>query len=337
MVNTAVAQSDWRVSVPASLDAGLNFARVERDPNSDWLQRPAYALNFASGIALRYKERLHLNAMLGGTLDGYSFYSSYATYDITHVFLQTKVNVNYLFPFRNDRTKAIVVGSELGRSFIGPDFKLRSESNFFVRTDAFGPATNFISPELGFARTWAYGQMSFLLAYHYQFREDYAVKVTITESNDAQTVARVWGDYLALRLRANFDIQGHKAPIQELTPAPTFSGNMLGRGTRVRREISSSRQVVYLKFWDNAEIDGDTISVSLNGRFILTEHGLDHRKKRVKVVLEPGENVIVVHAHNEGRIPPNTAAFSIRTGWFKKEQLVFSTNMKRNESIVVRY
>lgn len=337
MGNTLVAQTDWRVGVPASLDFGLNFAEVEREPESDWFQRPALVLSFGTGIALRYKERLHLNAMVGGTLDNYSFYSSYATYDITHVFAQTTFNVNYLFPLRSDRTKAISVGSEFGRSFIGPDFKLRSESRFFARTDSYGPATNFISPEVGFARTWSYGQMSFLLAYHYQFRDDHAVVMTITETNGARTTARAWGDYIAFRLRANFDVKGHKDPVQAYVSPPSGGSEMTLRETRNRSEFASRRRVVRLKFWDNADIDGDTISVSLNGRYVLTDCSLERRKKRVRVVLEPGENLIVVHAQNEGRIPPNTAAFSVRTSLFKRESLIFSTNMKRNESVVIRY
>lgn len=337
MGNSAMAQSDWRFAVPANLEFGFNFADVDRDPGNDWRQRPGTIAGFATGGSVRYRERLHINLLGGVLFDTYNFYSSYATYSPTHYMPQARVNINYLIPFKNDRTKAIVVGSDFGRTFMGNNFRLRLEPNHFVRTDSFGPSVNVIAPELGFARTWSYGQFSFLLTYYYQFRDNQSLQVAIEEPDGASFLARAKGDYLAIRLRANFDVKGHKAPSQDYSPLPNMAGSMLARETRVRREIHSKRQVVYLKFWDNAEIDGDTISVSLNGKFILTEHGLDHKKKRVKVMLEPGENVIVVHAHNEGRIPPNTAAFSIRNGWLKKEQLVFSTNMKRNESVVVTY
>ncbi len=337
MANPVAAQTDWRVGVPVNLEFGLNFAKVDADPGSNWSQREGTAYCIASGVGLRYRERLNINLMGGVLLDNYNFLSNYATYQISHFMPQARINLNYLFPLKSDRTKAIVIGSDFGRSFIVDDFRLNLRQAFFVRTDAYGPSANFIAPEIGFARTWSYGQMSFMLTYHYLFRDEHTVQVAIEETSGANLTARSKSDYLALRLRANFDVRGHKDPVQEFTPFPKSANSMSSRDTRIRREITSKRRVVHLRFWDNAEIDGDTISVSLNGRYILTEHALDHKKKRVKVVLEPGENVIVVHAHNEGRIPPNTAAFSIRTGLFSREQLVFSTNMKRNESIIVTY
>lgn len=336
---SASAQSDWRFGVPVNFEVGLNFATVERDDHSDWFQSPGTAIGLSSGFAARYRERLTFNVMGGGVLDTYNFFSSYAAYDVSHVFAQARVNVNYMFPLRRDRTKNIVVGTDIGRSFIGRSEKDRNEPFYSVRSDAYGPSVNFIAPEIGFARTWENGQLSLMLTYNYQFRDDRTVRVAITEDNGASFVASAKGDYLALRLRANFDLKGHKPLKQEFVrgPAHAEAKDILTRDTRERREFASKRRVIYLRFWDDGEIDGDTISVSISGRFILTEHGLTRRKKRVKVVLDPGENVIVVHAHNEGTVPPNTAAFSMKTGWFKKETMVFSTNMRRNESITVTY
>lgn len=333
------AQSDWRFGVPVHLDVGINFASVERDDRSNWVQNPGTVVGLASGFGVRYRERLALNLTGSLLLDNYSFSSSYADYDVSHFYTQARVNANYMFPLRRDRTKAVVVGADMGRSFIGRGSRTHGEALFNVRTDSYGPSVNFIAPEIGFARTWANGQFSLMLTYHYQFRETRTLRVAVTEDNGASFVADSKGDYLALRLRANFDVKGHKPTVQEYTrgPAHAVAEDLLTRDTRERRRFASNRRVVYLKFWDDGEIDGDTISVSFNGRFILTEYGLSRRKKRVKVVLDPGENVIVVHAHNEGSVPPNTAAFSLRTGWFKKETMVFSTNMRRNDAILVTY
>lgn len=336
---TASAQSQWRFGVPVNFEVGLNFASVERDNHSNWYQSPGTAIGLSSGFGARYRERLTINLMGGGVLDTYNFFSNYAVYDVSHAFAQVRMNVNYMFPLRRDRTKNIVAGADIGRSFIGRNVRNREEALYSVRVDGFGPSTNFIAPEIGFARTWAGGQLSLALTYNYQFRDNRALRVAITEGNGANFIASAKGDYLALRLRANFDVKGHKPVKQEYVrgPAPEVAWDILNRDTRERRRFASERRVVYLKFWDDGEIDGDTISVSISGRFILTEHGLTRRKKRVKVVLDPGDNVITVHAHNEGSVPPNTAAFSLRTGWFKKETMVFSTNMRRNESIVVTF
>lgn len=336
---TACAQSDVRLSIPARLDFGANFANVERDLGSNWRQRPGAALLLSSGGSIRYKERIVLSTELGVLLDTYNFSSTYARYDVTHVVTQVRTNLSYNFLFKSDRSKAITVGCDFGRSFAGRNIRLRNESAFFVRAETFGPATNFFSPEIGWTRTWDSGQFSFLLAYMHYMTDRAVTRVEITESNGAQFVATAAGNYLAMRVRAHLDVKGHREPLQEYAPAPapTLAHDFLTRETRTRKEVDSKRRVITLKFWDNAEVDGDTISVSLNGRFILTEQELVKQPKKVRVVLEPGENVIVVHAHNEGRIPPNTAGFSVRTSLFRKEALVFSTNLRRNEALVVRH
>jgi hypothetical protein len=330
--------SDWRLSVLANLDFGLNFARVEKDQNSAWFQRPGTVVGFNPGMGLRYKEKFHVNLGLGIMLDNYNFFSNYASYSISHIYFQARGNINYMFPFKSDKTKAIVVGSDFGRSFFNETYLFRAEQFHVSRTFAYGPSSFFISPEVGFGRTWSYGQMSLVLTYHNIFRDAPTFQVSIEENNGATLSARSIGNYLGFKLRANFDVKGHKAPLQryEELPQPQ-AGEMLARETRQRSVYESPKKVVRLLVWDDGQIDGDTISISVNGRFVLAEHGLTKRKKRVKVVLEAGDNELVFHAHNEGDIPPNTAAIAVKTGLLAKQKIILSTSMKRNESIVIRH
>lgn len=330
--------SDWRLSVLANLDFGLNFARVEKDQNSAWFQRPGTLIGFNPGMGLRYKEKFHFNLGLGIMLDNYNFFSNYASYSISHIYFQARGNINYMFPFKSDKTKAIVVGSDFGRSFFAPTYLFRAEQFHVSRSYAYGPASFFISPEVGFGRTWSYGQMSLVLTYHNIFRDSPTFMVSIEENNGATLTARSIGNYLGFKLRANFDVKGHKAPIQRYQNFPKpQTEEMLARETRQRSVYESPKKVVRLLVWDDGQIDGDTISISMNGRLVLAEHGLTKRKKRVKIVLDSGENEIVFHAHNEGTIPPNTAAMAIKTGLFTKHRIVLSTTMRRNESVVIRH
>jgi hypothetical protein len=330
--------SDWRLSVLANLDFGLNFARVEKDQNSAWFQRPGTLLGINPGMGLRYKEKLHFNLGIGVILDNYHLYSNYASYSVSHIYFQARGNINYMFPFKSDKTKAIVLGSDFGRSFFGSSYLFRAEQNHVSRSYSYGPFSNFIAPEIGFGRTWSYGQMSLVLTYHNIFRDSPTFMVRIEENNGASFIGRSGGNYLGFKLRANFDVKGHKAPVQryEALPQPQAE-EMLARETRQRAVYESPRKVIRILVWDDGQIDGDTISISVNGQFVLAEHGLTKRKKRVKVVLESGDNELVFHAHNEGDIPPNTAAMSIKSGLFTKYKIVLSTSMRRNESLVVRY
>ena len=331
--------SDWRLSILANLDFGLNFATVEKDDNSTWFQQPGTIFAAASGIGLRYREQLHMNLGLGGMLDNYNFFSNNASYNVTHVYMQLRGNINYMFPFKSDRTKALVVGTDFGRALNGYTQRLSVENFHVVRAQTFGPSSNFLAPEIGFGRTWSYGQMSLVLTYHNLFRDNPNFMVTIEENSGAKFIGRSRGNYLGFKLRANFDVKGHKPPVQHYEePAdPNEAQEMLARETRQRSVYESKQTVARLLVWDDGVIDGDTLSISVNGRFVLANHGLTKRKKRVKVVLNPGDNEVVFHAHNEGEIPPNTAAMKIKTGLFARHRMVISTNMRRNESIIIRH
>ena len=83
-----------------------------------------------------------------------------------------------------------------------------------------------------------------------------------------------------------------------------------------------------------AEEDGDTVSVLLNGLVVLDHYELTHRRTTVKLPLREGLNDVVVVAHNEGRVPPNTARAVLRTGT-RRTQLVLKTFLDRNSALRV--
>jgi WD40 repeat protein len=60
--------------------------------------------------------------------------------------------------------------------------------------------------------------------------------------------------------------------------------------------------------YDNLAIDGDTISINLNGEWLLRDYGVQRQKKRMVIQLKPGNNSLVLYAENLGTSPPNTAA-----------------------------
>lgn len=69
---------------------------------------------------------------------------------------------------------------------------------------------------------------------------------------------------------------------------------------------------VELLIWDSQLVDGDTVSVMLNGVFIAERQVLSKKPMHLKVNLLPKDNRLVLIAHNLGEIPPNTANVAIR-------------------------
>lgn len=101
---------------------------------------------------------------------------------------------------------------------------------------------------------------------------------------------------------------------------------LLGRKVHVQENISVNAEEVALRVWDKGKIDGDIVSVYLNGVEILHDYTLAREKKEIMIHLKPGVNRIVLHAINLGRVPPNTAAMEIDDG-FKPVKVILNSDM----------
>lgn len=109
--------------------------------------------------------------------------------------------------------------------------------------------------------------------------------------------------------------------------------------TLVDRKITPGRvkflysNEITIKVWDSEYEDGDTISLYLNGQWILQEYALRNKKKTIKITLDPnGDNYFVLHAHNEGTRPTNTAAIAIYDGKLE-HKIALSSDKRRSDMI----
>ena len=92
-------------------------------------------------------------------------------------------------------------------------------------------------------------------------------------------------------------------------------------------EITGSR--IKLTIWDKGQVDGDRISIMLNGKYLLENYSTVAAPKIIETLLSGNElDTIKIIALNEGTLPPNTAAIIIETP-FEKYQIL--TEAKTNE------
>jgi hypothetical protein len=80
--------------------------------------------------------------------------------------------------------------------------------------------------------------------------------------------------------------------------------------------------------------DGDIISLSLNGEWIIRNLEVKKCKSTFYVDLDQGENFLVMKAENIGTKPPNTAAFLIESTTFSKE-LILNSDYGKSEMIQI--
>ncbi len=88
-----------------------------------------------------------------------------------------------------------------------------------------------------------------------------------------------------------------------------------GRKVQKQGNVKVNREYVDLYIWDGGTQDGDSISLCMNGEWILKDYPLSKEKKVIRVQLRPGENnYLVLYALNMGKVPPNSALISYKDG-----------------------
>ena len=109
------------------------------------------------------------------------------------------------------------------------------------------------------------------------------------------------------------------------------------RKTVYSKEIVVSSDSVRISFYDNGDIDGDSISVFLNKVPILTKQALNAQALNVYIKLDPTKavNELSMFAENLGAIPPNTALMVINDGE-QRYEVYLSSSLSLNSSIRLR-
>jgi hypothetical protein len=102
------------------------------------------------------------------------------------------------------------------------------------------------------------------------------------------------------------------------------------RQNELLKEINISAKQISISVYDNGEIDGDTVSVYLNGQVILSKKRLGTTPLLLKVTLDENQDVqeLTFVAESLGRIPPNTALMIVDAGQQQYRLQVLSSDKK---------
>jgi len=103
-------------------------------------------------------------------------------------------------------------------------------------------------------------------------------------------------------------------------------------------EIFFISDSLLLSFYDNGTVDGDTISMLLNGRIIAEKIKLTTNAFRITIPTRIGQNdslMLVMQAESLGLIPPNTGLLIIQDGTSRYE-IRFEGDMQRSSAVLLR-
>ena len=102
-----------------------------------------------------------------------------------------------------------------------------------------------------------------------------------------------------------------------------------GRPVQAQQPVEVNSPSLEIYVWDDEHEDGDTISLFLNGEWLLQDYRITAEKKKLTVSLIPERiNYLVLYALNLGKFPPNTAVVSFNDGQSEK-RLTLESDLKR--------
>ena len=111
-----------------------------------------------------------------------------------------------------------------------------------------------------------------------------------------------------------------------------------------KRQIETIQQLfiesdsLQFTLYDNGEVDGDTVSVILNGKTIVSRQGLNTTAFTKTVYMTPdlGDSVqLVMYAENLGTLAPNTGLLVLLYD-NKRQEIRFSGDLSKNAAITLR-
>lgn len=166
----------------------------------------------------------------------------------------------------------------------------------------------------------------------------------------AKDSAALWLNYGDKLYRLNFaDAQNWQAgfivaciyyePEYKEKPAAKIIENQpadLLRNTLLIDSFYTEQQTLTLAIWDDALQDGDSISLSVNGTWILQHKLVTISPQFFTITVQPGVNNMVFIANNLGSIPPNTSILEIIDNRQRKAFHI-NTNLRKNNLVKIIY
>jgi hypothetical protein len=127
------------------------------------------------------------------------------------------------------------------------------------------------------------------------------------------------------------------APVTREIAKPTVEQRLAVRKIETVQTIYFTSDSLVLELYDNGYVDGDSVSIVVNGKAFLTNIRLSEKASVKTIRITPGMDSVnlVMFAENLGTISPNSGLAIIRDG--KKEyRVAFSGDLQKNAAIVLR-
>jgi hypothetical protein len=120
------------------------------------------------------------------------------------------------------------------------------------------------------------------------------------------------------------------------TPVQSIEQKFAGRTNKLQTVIPVTAEKIELRFYDNAQVDGDSIALFLNGRMLFKNIRLTDQAYTLMLNASDlgDDNELVMVAENLGSIPPNTSFMVAIVGDKRYEARLYANE---NSSALIRF
>lgn len=127
-----------------------------------------------------------------------------------------------------------------------------------------------------------------------------------------------------------------KEPVVTITKTPAIQEKFIERKKVLTTELPLEGDTIEIHFYDNAEIDGDSISLFMNNKLVFEHVRLSDKPYVVKfaVSMLSEANELVMVAENLGAIPPNT---SYMIAYVNNQRYTANLESTENSSAMIRF
>ncbi len=132
----------------------------------------------------------------------------------------------------------------------------------------------------------------------------------------------------------NVSIQN--TPSEASSTTPGLRDSFDGRKINYVDELIVSNKDIHIMLWDHGRVDGDIVSIYLNGEAIVSKYALTYQKKKFSIQLDKSKkNDLFLYAHNLGTSPPNTVSIEISDGSSSKN-IILNSDLKSCEAVTIK-
>lgn len=110
------------------------------------------------------------------------------------------------------------------------------------------------------------------------------------------------------------------------------------RAIKNGKSITVRATTLKIEVYDDADEDGDMISLNFNGTWLIKNYQIRNRAKVLSVKIDPKSpfNFIITFAHNLGKLAPNTTALLIDDGK-KKQKILLKSDLQTSDVVYLEY